>query len=305
MPSAQIDSKATSLNCSNIQSYSGPLVNFVFHGLFGFVISEDKSTITVAAPVVTDHVAAVRLSIPKTATPGDVVASPAPFFIPQNKLSVKLKNKDVLSRTRATIDSRNIVRIKRRKPGAGTVWHVPQPTDPHVYVSFNLPYPNCISAYRVTSNRIQAGFCGTDVSPEDKDPGEGKHYAIVHRFAYQANPASLTVDLNYSFGTVNLMKGLSSNQVTVHFYAQELYPQDHTNDALASLKKMFPQSPSVVETRNLIPPVKPAKAEGGLTDQDERDLGDLLLVKDPARIPMGAKLRNCISIYFDNSESQS
>ena len=72
-----------------------------------------------------------------------------------------------------------------------------------------------------------------------------------------------------------------------------------------ALKKMFPQSPSVVETRNRIPPVKPAKAEGGLTDQDERDLGDLLLVKDPARIPMGAKLRNCISIYFDNSESQS
>ena len=89
MPSAQIDSKATSLNCSNIQSYSGPLVNFVFHGLFGFVISEDKSTITVAAPVVTDHVAAVRLSDPENGDTRRCRRFPSAILYPAEQIECK------------------------------------------------------------------------------------------------------------------------------------------------------------------------------------------------------------------------
>jgi hypothetical protein len=299
MTSGRDNSNVVPLNCADLGDERGSVVNLLFHGFFGFLISPNKNNILVSAPVVTDHVCAVRLSTPTTGT-GDI-GLPLPIVVPQNGLEkIDLVMQDT---SKASLDTSNVVRLK---PPQDTVWSPGGSEAP--YVSFTAPYPNCIRVYRPSQERIKGGFIGNDVAGEDKDPnGPGKQYAIVHRFSYRASPQTLKINVNYSFGTVNITNGLSLPQVSVHFYAQELFQEDHDMDeALKQLKKIYSPTPDIQLTTNLNGTVVAAADHEGLAKSDEEDLRELLNITEHSKLHrVSVKLRNCLSVYLDNSDTRS
>ena len=281
----------------------GSPLNLVFHGLFGFSIDGSRKTIKVFTPIVADHTYAVRVSDPLTATPS-AQAPDLPYPVFQNGVSVNFGADPTQG---PKIDSTYGVVIP--KLGDGTKW---QPTGVYPYFSFDVPYPRCILVYRNTTKPLAGVFSGNDAPPDSHGK---KYYAIVHRFIYDISPQDVSVKLDAGDGSIDVLGGVMLNKVTVHFYAESLYPEDHApSNAFSQLVELYSptKSPGLAlsTSDNVNGSVNAAQKEAGqeFWTTDEQDIGEYLNGLGQAishrghDLPKGIKLRNCISVYFDNSQ---
>jgi hypothetical protein len=262
-------------------------VNFIFHGLFGFLVDQRGGTIKVAAPYVSDHTYAVRVATP--------LGAPSPqawptFYVKLHGLAVAFDRSYVS--TNGGFDRTNILLAPEIFPPADDRSLVGQlPMNP--FMNFQIPCPDVARFYRLSPEVI--AFSGSDAPIDAKQP---KRYAIVHRYIYYVDPAKVHVFVKTDSGPTNILP-FGYPSLNVHFYAEPLCSDMHDPaHAFANLPPIYGPQPDIQMVGDLQGEADPPREEEGLSVADEQDLGEYLGRCSPPTPLHNAKLRNCLSATF-------
>lgn len=263
-------------------------VNFIFHGLFGFLVNRAGGTIKVAAPYVSDHTYAVRLTTPLSAPSPQ---SWPPVYVKLHGLAVAFDSSYIS--TKGSFDRTNILLVPEVFPPADSRTLIGQPPM-NPYMNFDIPCPDLARFYRLSSPVV--AFKGSDAPSDAK---RLKRYAIVHRYVYYVDPAKVHVLVKNDSGTSDIVPS-GYPQLNVHFYAEPLCSDMHEPSmAFANLPPIYGVQPDIQMLDDLQGQADPAREEDGLSVADEQDLGEYLGRTCPPVTPLeNIKLRACLSATF-------